>query len=67
LNLLKAEDNVLAGTLLLKQLVQATGRADLALAGYYQGLGSVHSHGMFPQTHAYIRNVTVLRARFRRG
>jgi LysM repeat protein len=67
LDLLKAEDNILAGTLLLKQLVQATGRADLALAGYYQGLGSVHSHGMFPQTHAYIRNVTALRARFRRG
>jgi LysM repeat protein len=67
LDLLKAEDNVLAGALLLKQLVRATGRTDLALAGYYQGLGSVHAHGMLPQTHAYIRNVTVLRARFRRG
>ena len=67
LNLLKVEDNVLAGTLLLDQLVRATGRADLALAGYYQGLGSVHARGMLPQTHAYIRNVTVLRARFRRG
>jgi LysM repeat protein len=67
LNLLKAEDNILAGVLLLKQLVRATGRADLALAGYYQGLGSVQAHGMLPQTHAYIRNVTVLRARFRRG
>jgi soluble lytic murein transglycosylase-like protein len=67
LDLLKAEDNVLAGVLLLKQLVRATGRADLALAGYYQGLGSVRAHGMLPQTHAYIRNVTVLRARFRRG
>lgn len=67
LNLLKVEDNVLAGALLLKQLVRATGRADLALAGYYQGLGSVRARGMLPQTHAYIRNVTVLRARFRRG
>ncbi|MCU1589185.1 MAG: Peptidoglycan-binding LysM [Frankiales bacterium] len=67
LNLLKTEDNVLAGAMLLKQLVRATGRADLALAGYYQGLGSVRAHGMLPQTHAYIRNVTVLRARFRRG
>jgi LysM repeat protein len=67
LNLLRTEDNVLAGALLLKQLVRATGRADLALAGYYQGLGSVHAHGMLPQTHAYIRNVTYLRARFRRG
>ena len=67
LNLLKLEDNVLAGTLLLSQLVRATGRADLALAGYYQGLGSVQAHGMLPQTHAYIRNVTALRPRFRRG
>ena len=67
LDLLKAEDNILAGALLLKQLVRATGRADLALAGYYQGLGSVHAYGMLPQTHAYIRNVTALRARFRRG
>ena len=67
LDLLKVEDNVLAGTLLLSQLVRATGRADLALAGYYQGLGSVRARGMLPQTHAYIRNVSVLRARFRRG
>jgi LysM repeat protein len=67
LNLLKTEDNVLAGALLLKQLVRATGRADLALAGYYQGLGSVRARGMLPQTHAYIRNVTYLRPRFRRG
>jgi LysM repeat protein len=67
LNLLKVEDNVLAGALLLKQLVRATGRADIALAGYYQGLGSVQSRGMLPQTHAYIRNVTALRPRFRRG
>jgi LysM repeat protein len=67
LNLLKVEDNVLAGTLLLKQLVRATGRADLALAGYYQGLGSVRSRGLLPQTHAYIRNVSVLRARFTKG
>jgi soluble lytic murein transglycosylase-like protein len=67
LNLLKVEDNVLAGALLLKQLVRSTGRADMALAGYYQGLGSVRARGLLPQTHAYIRNVTVLRARFRRG
>jgi LysM repeat protein len=67
LDLLKTEDNVLAGTLLLSQLVRATGRADLALAGYYQGLGSVRARGMLPQTHAYIRNVSVLRARFRKG
>jgi LysM repeat protein len=67
LDLLSADDNILAGALLLKQLVRATGRADLALAGYYQGLGSVQADGMLPQTHDYIRNVTALRPRFRRG
>lgn len=67
LDLLKARDNVLAGVLLLKQLVRSTGRADVALAGYYQGLGSVAAHGLLPQTHVYIRNVSALRARFRQG
>ena len=67
LNLLKAEDNVLAGVLLLKQLVRSTGSADKALAGYYQGLGSIRARGLLPQTHAYIKNVNALRARFRNG
>lgn len=67
LDLFRAEDNVLAGVLLLAELVRATGRTDLALAGYYQGLGSVHAHGLLPQTHDYIRTVTSLRAQFRRG
>ena len=65
LDLLKAQDNVTAGVLLLQQLVRSTGSADKALAGYYQGLGSVARRGLLPQTHAYIRNVNALRARFR--
>ena len=67
LDLLKAQDNITAGVLLLKQLLRSTGRADRALAGYYQGLGSVAARGLLPQTHAYIRNVSALRARFRQG
>jgi LysM repeat protein len=67
LDLRQARDNVTAGVLLLRQLVRSTGSADRALAGYYQGLGSVRARGLLPQTHAYIRNVTVLRARFRSG
>jgi LysM repeat protein len=67
LDLLKASDNITAGVLLLKQLLRSTGRADRALAGYYQGLGSVAARGLLPQTHAYIRNVSALRARFRQG
>ena len=67
LDLLQAEDNVLAGVLLLKQLVRSTGSADRALAGYYQGLGSIRARGLLPQTRAYIKNVNALRARFRNG
>lgn len=67
LDLRKAEDNVVAGVLLLRQLVRATGTAPAALAGYYQGLGSVRARGLLPQTRAYVRNVAALRARFRSG
>jgi LysM repeat protein len=67
LNLLKAQDNVTAGVLLLQQLVRNTGSADKALAGYYQGLGSIRVRGLLPQTHAYVRNVNALRPRFRQG
>jgi soluble lytic murein transglycosylase-like protein len=63
-DLLKASDNVEAGVLLLRDLLQATGRLDRALAGYYQGLGSVARKGVLPQTKQYVRNVQLLRKRF---
>jgi LysM repeat protein len=63
-NLLKASDNVEAGVMLLRDLIDATGSADGALAGYYQGLGSISRVGLLPQTHAYIKNITLLRKRF---
>jgi soluble lytic murein transglycosylase-like protein len=63
-DLLKASDNVEAGVLLLRDLLQATGRADRALAGYYQGLGSISRQGLLPQTKQYVRNVQLLRHRF---
>jgi len=64
LDLLDVRDNVLAGVLLLKQLLRQTGSEDKALAGYYQGLGSIASRGRLPQTDAYIRNINALRPRF---
>ena len=67
-DLLNTQDNITAGVLLLRQLVRSTGSADKALAGYYQGLGSISRKGLLPQTHTYIRNVNYLRAhRFPRG
>ncbi|MGZ6826158.1 MAG: LysM peptidoglycan-binding domain-containing protein [Mycobacteriales bacterium] len=64
-DLLKASDNVEAGVWLLRDLLDATGSASGAMAGYYQGLGSVARIGLLPETHAYIANITLLRARFR--
>lgn len=66
-DLLTASDNIEAGVLLLRQLLASTADWRGALAGYYQGLGSLQAQGMLPQTHDYIRSVAVLRPRFRQG
>lgn len=60
-----AEDNVRAGSLYLARLLRETGGdVRLAAAGYYQGLSSVRSRGMFDDTKRYVDNVMALRARF---
>jgi N-acetylmuramoyl-L-alanine amidase len=60
-DLLDTQDNITAGVLLLRQLVRSTGSTDRALAGYYQGLGSIARQGILPQTRQYIRSVNYLR------
>jgi N-acetylmuramoyl-L-alanine amidase len=60
-----AADNVRAGSLYLAQLMRQTGGDQrLAAAGYYQGLSSVRSRGMFDDTKQYVDNVQALSARF---
>ena len=60
-----ATDNVHAGVLYLKRLLEATGGDEnAAIAGYYQGLASVQSHGMYDDTKQYVANVQALRSRF---
>ena len=63
-DLLDTQDNITAGVLLLRQLLRSQGTTDGALAGYYQGLGSIARQGVLPQTRAYIEDITVLRKRF---
>jgi LysM repeat protein len=59
------DDNVRAGSLYLARLLRQTGDDPrLAAAGYYQGLASVRSRGMFDDTKRYVDNVMALRARF---
>jgi soluble lytic murein transglycosylase-like protein len=60
-----ATDNVHAGVLYLQHLLQETGGDEnAAIAGYYQGLGSVRSRGQFDDTQKYVANVQALRSRF---
>jgi LysM repeat protein len=67
LNLYDARDNATAGVALLSVLLRETrGNARHAVAGYYQGLASVLSRGMFTDTKRYVANVLALRNRFPR-
>jgi soluble lytic murein transglycosylase-like protein len=60
-----AVDNVHAGVLYLQRLLNETGGDEAtAIAGYYQGLGSVRSRGLFDDTQQYVANVQALRSRF---
>jgi N-acetylmuramoyl-L-alanine amidase len=60
-----ATDNVHAGVLYLQHLLEQTGGDEnAAIAGYYQGLGSVRSRGLFDDTQQYVANVQSLRSRF---
>jgi LysM repeat protein len=63
-----ATDNVHAGVIYLKRLIDdAGGDENAAIAGYYQGLSSVRSRGMFDDTKRYVDNVQALRGRFGGG
>jgi soluble lytic murein transglycosylase-like protein len=58
-------DNVRAGVLYLRQLLNDTGGDErTAIAAYYQGLGSVRERGLLPETEQYVNNVMALRGRF---
>jgi len=51
--------------LYLRHLLEQTGGDEAsAIAGYYQGLGSVQSRGLFDDTQQYVGNVQALRSRF---
>ncbi|MDX3000218.1 LysM peptidoglycan-binding domain-containing protein [Kribbella solani] len=66
LDLLKPADNVTAGVVLLSRLTGAA-KLDIAVAGYYQGLGGVKKNGMYPDTKLYVQNVLRIKAQLERG
>lgn len=63
LDLLDPEDNVTAGVVMLRALTRMAASEDQAIAGYYQGLASVRSRGMFTDTRAYVANIKALKGR----
>jgi soluble lytic murein transglycosylase-like protein len=65
LNPSSAQENVHAGVMYLAQLLRDTGGDEnTATAAYYQGLGSVQSSGLLPETESYVNDVMALRAQF---
>ncbi|KRE40203.1 LysM peptidoglycan-binding domain-containing protein [Knoellia sp. Soil729] len=63
LDLLKPQDNVTAGVVMLRALTRAADSEDEAIAGYYQGLSSVNQRGMFTDTKQYVANIKALKGR----
>lgn len=63
LNLLDAHDNAVAGVVILRALTRSADSLDQAVAGYYQGLGSVRANGMYDDTKGYVAHVKALMPR----
>lgn len=63
LDLLKAQDNVTAGVVMLRALTRTAPSEDVAIAGYYQGLSSVQSRGMYSDTKRYVAGIKALKSR----
>ncbi|HKX67929.1 MAG TPA: LysM peptidoglycan-binding domain-containing protein [Intrasporangium sp.] len=57
LDLLDAQDNVTAGVLILRALQSSAESEEEAVGGYYQGLRSVRTKGMFADTKKYVAAV----------
>ncbi|MGC4944137.1 LysM peptidoglycan-binding domain-containing protein [Kribbella sp. DT2] len=66
LDLLKPQDNITAGVVLLEMLTGAA-KLDVAVAGYYQGLGGVRRNGMYADTKQYVKSVLQIKTRLESG
>ena len=64
LDLLDPHDNAVAGLAILRWLVGNAPDLPTAIAGYYQGMGSVSRNGMFSDTRRYVANVQTLMTRY---
>jgi hypothetical protein len=63
LDLLKTQDNITAGVVILRSLTRSAANIDQAIGGYYQGLYSVQHNGMYADTKVYVASIKAHRAR----
>jgi soluble lytic murein transglycosylase-like protein len=64
LDLNRTADNIAGGVAMLRWLTAEARNLDEAIAGYYQGLGSVQSRGMYDDTKVYVAQVKARMAKF---
>lgn len=60
-------DNIKAGVVLIDVLQRNTKSTRRAIGAYYQGLGGVQRHGLYPETRRYVRNVRAVEGRLAAG
>ncbi|WP_298804146.1 LysM peptidoglycan-binding domain-containing protein [uncultured Pseudokineococcus sp.] len=65
IDLLDPQDNVTAGVVILRSLVRSAPDQASAIGGYYQGLASVRSRGMYADTRRYVASVQTLMRQYR--
>lgn len=63
LNLLDPQDNITAGTAIMRALLRSAKTEQDAIGGYYQGLASVQRNGLFSDTTHYVESIQALRNR----
>jgi LysM repeat protein len=57
------QDNITAGVLILRALQAVASSREEAIAGYYQGLRSVRTNGMYDDTKAYVASIQAISKR----
>ncbi|WP_271394700.1 lytic transglycosylase domain-containing protein [Neomicrococcus lactis] len=64
LDLLKPEDNVVAGIAIIRSLQRTMPSMQHGIGAYYQGAGSVKKNGFYSDTRSYVNKVLKYRAQF---
>jgi len=64
LDLLKPNDNVVAGVAIIRALQRTSTSVEIGIASYYQGQGSVKRNGMYNDTKSYVKSVLAHQKKF---